>query len=147
MNTRRHLSLVPSIEGNPTPAGPAAAMPRRRRTGALPAGGRAAGLAALAAGLTLGLMSGGASTLITHPGDAAAVLIPLAGALGLTIAAAFRSRAVAQRRRRRAMQHRARLDARRTALRPRPVLIHSREDFRPVVIATEPVAQPLRRAA
>ena len=73
-------------------------MPRPRRTGALPAGGRAAGLAALAAGLTLGLMSGGASTLITHPGDAAAVLIPLAGALGLTIAAAFRSRAVAQRR-------------------------------------------------
>ena len=122
-------------------------MPRRRRTGSTPAGGRAAGLAALAAGLTLGLMSGGASTLITHPGDAAAVLIPLAGAAGLTIAAAFRSRAVAQRRRRKAIQRRERTDARRQALRPRPVLIHSRDAFRPVVIATEPVAQPIRRAA
>ena len=122
-------------------------MPRRRRTGSTPAGGRAAGLAALAAGLTLGLMSGGASTLITHPGDAAAVLIPLAGAAGLTIAAAFRSRAVAQRRRRKAIPRRERTDARRQALRPRPVLIPSRDAFRPVVIATEPVAQPIRRAA
>jgi hypothetical protein len=113
----------------------------------MPAGGRAAGIAALAAGLTLGLMSGGASTLITHPGDAAAVLIPLAGAAGITIAAAFRSRAVAQRRRRRAIQRRERMDVRRRSLRPRPILVHSRDDFRPVVITTEPVAQPLRRAA
>jgi hypothetical protein len=122
-------------------------MPRRRRKGSLPAGGRAAGLAALAAGLTLGLMSGGASTLLTHPGDAAAVLIPLAGAAGITIAAAFRSRAVAQRRRRRAIQRRERMDVRRQSLRPRPILVHSRDDFRPVVITNEPVAQPLRRAA
>jgi len=113
----------------------------------MPAGGRAAGIAALAAGLTLGLMSGGASTLITHPGDAAAVLIPLAGAAGITIAAAFRSRAVAQRRRRRAIRRGERMDVRRRSLRPRPILVHSRDDFRPVVITTEPVAQPLRRAA
>jgi hypothetical protein len=32
-------------------------------------------------------------------------------------------------------------------LRPKPVLIHSRETFRLVVIATEPVATPTRRAA
>ncbi len=85
-------------------------------------------------------MAGGASTLLTHPGDAAAVLVPLAGASGLTIVAAFRSRAVAQRRRR-ALQRRAQA----TPL--RATLVHSRDDFRPVVIAPEPVAQPIGRAA
>jgi hypothetical protein len=39
------------------------------------------------------------------------------------------------------------MDVRRRSLRPRPILVHSRDDFRPVVITTEPVAQPLRRAA
>ncbi len=85
-------------------------------------------------------MAGGASTLLTHPGDAAAVLVPLAGASGLTIVAAFRSRAAAQRRRR-ALQRRAQA----TPL--RATLVHSRDDFRPVVIAPEPVAQPIGRAA
>ena len=122
-------------------------MPRPHRRGGRPAGGRAAGLAALAAGLTLGLMSGGASTLLTHPGDAGAVLIPLAGAIGIMIAAAFRSRAVAQRRRRLAIRGRERMRAHEQALRPKPVLIHSRETVRLVVIATEPVATPTRRAA
>ena len=122
-------------------------MPRPHRRGGRPAGGRAAGLAALAAGLTLGLMSGGASTLLTHPGDAGAVLVPLAGAIGIMIASAFRSRAVAQRRRRHAIRGRERMRAHEQVLRPKPVLIHSRETFRPVVIATEPVATPTRRAA
>ncbi|MEI7793617.1 MAG: hypothetical protein WCI83_03100 [Thermoleophilia bacterium] len=91
-------------------------------------------------------MSGGASTLLTHPGDAGAVLIPLAGAIGIMIAAAFRSRAVAQRRRH-AIRGRERMRAHEQVLRPKPVLIHSRETFRLVVIATEPVATPTRRAA
>ncbi len=141
MNTRRHLSLVPSVTRNPASQGCSAALPRLRRASGLPSGGHAAGFAALAAGLTLGLMAGGASTLLTHPGDAAAVLVPLAGASGLTMLAAFRSRAVAQRRRRRALQRREQ------ATTPRPTLVHSRDDFRPVVIAPEPVAQPIGRAA
>ena len=81
-------------------------------------------------------MSGGASTLLTHPGDAGAVLVPLAGAIGIMIAAAFRSRAVAQRRRRHAIRGRERMRAHEQVLRPKPVLI-----------ATEPVATPTRRAA
>jgi len=142
MNTRTHLTLVPA-----TDAGAPTYHRRSRRVGAPPPGGRAAGIAALAAGLTLGLALGAAATLGTHPGDYAMLLLPVAGAAGITLAAAFRSRAVALKRRRAAQLRRDRLDARRRAAIPKPVLVHSRDEFRPVLIATRSVATPTGRAA
>jgi hypothetical protein len=112
-----------------------------------PAGGRAASATALAAGLTLGLTIGALATLSTHPGDVASLLLPIAGAAGITIAAAFRSRAVARRRRRVAVARRERDDLRRRTLRPKPVLVHSSDEVRPVLVAERSVAQPTRRAA
>jgi hypothetical protein len=141
MNTRSHLSLVPAAPAGST---------RRSRTAcrtARPAGGRAAGVTALAAGLTLGLAAGALATLGTHPGAFASLLLPVAGAAGVTIAAAFRSRAVALRRQRAAAARRQRDDLRRRATRPKPVLVHSRDEFRPVLVAAGSVAQPMRRAA
>jgi hypothetical protein len=104
-------------------------------------------VAALAAGLTLGLAVGAIATLGTHPGDVAALLLPVAGAAGVTIAAAFRSRHVALTRRRMAIAHRERHDLRRRAMHPKPVLVHSRDTYRPVRVAAGSVAQPRRRAA
>lgn len=142
MDTRTHLTLVPATHhGGPSHRSP------RPRAGSRPAGGRAAGLAALAAGLTLGLAAGAAATLATHPGDYAMVLLPLAGAAGITLAAAFRSRAVAQKRRRTRMQRHQRRQARRQAMLPKPVLVHSRDEFRPVLIAAGSAAAPTGRAA
>jgi hypothetical protein len=71
----------------------------------------------------------------------------VAGAAGITMAAAFRSRAVAQKRRRAARLRAERRDARRRAMLPKPVLVAARDEFRPVLIATESVATPIRRAA
>lgn len=142
MNTRTHLTLVPA-----TAAGAPTYRRRSRRAGGPPPGGRAAGIAALAAGLTLGLALGAAATLGTHPGDYAVLLLPVAGAAGITLAAAFRSRAVALKRKRAALLRRERLEARRQAAMPKPVLVHSRDEFRPVLIATGSVATPSRRAA
>jgi hypothetical protein len=142
MDTRTHLTLVPATDGGtPSPRG------NRRRPAGRPAGGRAAGITALAAGLTLGLALGAAATLATHPGDVAMVLLPLAGAAGITLAAAFRSRAVAQRRRRARIVREQRRQARRQAMLPKPVLVHSRDEFRPVLVAVGSVATPHRRAA
>lgn len=145
MNTRTHLTLVPAN------AGGTSSTPSRRRPGTAsmdrPAGGRAAGVAALSAGLTLGLTLGAVATLATHPGEYTALLLPVAGAAGITIAAAFRSRAVARKRRRAARLRAERADARRRAMLPKPVLVTSRDGFRPVLVATESVATPLRRAA
>lgn len=145
MNSRTHLTLVPATAGG-TSSTPATRSPRRAHRGR-PAGGRAAGVAALAAGLTLGLTLGAVATLATHPGEYAALLLPVAGAAGITIAAAFRSRAVAQKRRRAARVRAERADARRRAMLPRPVLVTSRHEFRPVLVATGSVATPIRRAA
>jgi len=142
MNTRTHLTLVPATGGGHT-----SYARRVRRQGATPPGGRAAGVAALAAGLTVGLALGAAATLATHPGDIAMVLLPVAGAAGITIAAALRSRAVALKRRRAALVRRERAEARRRAAMPKPVLVHSRDEFRPVLIANGSVATPTRRAA
>ncbi len=142
MNTRTHLTLVPA-----TGAGTPTYHRRTRRPGAPPPGGRAAGVAALAAGLTLGLALSAAATLGTHPGDYAIVLLPVAGAAGITIAAALRSRAVALRRRRSARLRRERAEARRRASLPKPVLVHSRDEFRPVLVASGSVAAPTGRAA
>lgn len=142
MNTRTHLTLVPAAG-----AGAPSYHRRSRRPGGPPPGGRAAGVAALAAGLTLGLALGAAATLGTHPGDYAILLLPVAGAAGITIAAALRSRAVALKRRRAALARRDRLEARRRAAIPKPVLVHSRDEFRPVLVATGSVATPSRRAA
>lgn len=145
MNTRTHLTLVPAATGGATTP-----PPRRPGPGAAsgrPAGGRAAGVAALAAGLTLGLTLGAAATLATHPGEYAALLLPVAGAAGITLAAAFRSRAVAQKRRRAQRLRDERRQARRQAMLPKPVLVHSRDEFRPVLVAAGSVATPARRAA
>jgi hypothetical protein len=143
MNTRTHLTLVPATDGG----APSHRATRRRSGSSRPAGGRAAGLTALAAGLTLGLAVGAAATLATHPGDYAMVLLPLAGAAGITLAAAFRSRAVAQKRLRARRISEQRRQHRRQAMLPRPVLVHSRDEFRPVLIAGGSVAAPTRRAA
>lgn len=142
MNTRTHLTLVPAAEGG-TPSHRGA----HRRSGGRPAGGRAAGVAALAAGLTLGLAAGAAATLATHPGDYATVLLPLAGAAGITLAAAFRSRAVARKRRRARRLREERRQLRHQAMLPRPVLVHSRDEFRPVLVASGSVALPNGHAA
>ena len=146
MNTRTHLTLVPAIDDG-APARARHAMPRRGTTAHRPPGGRAAGAAALAAGLTLGLALGAVATLVTHPGTFGTLLLPVAGAAGLTLAAAFRSRQVAQRRRRAARVRREREQERQRALLPKPVLVHSRSDFRPVLVPDESVATPVRRAA
>lgn len=142
MNTRTHLTLVPATDG-----GASSHPAPQRPSGARPAGGRAAGVAALAAGLTLGLALGAAATLATHPGDYAMVLLPLAGAAGITLAAAFRSRAVAQKRRRARRLREERRQLRRQAMLPKPVLVHSRDEFRPVLLATGSVALPNGHAA
>jgi hypothetical protein len=146
MNTRNHLTLVPAIDDG-APAQDLRAMPRRSTTARRPPGGRAAGLAALAAGLTLGLALGAVATLVTHPGTFGTLLLPVAGAAGLTLAAAFRSRRVAQRRRRAARVRLEREHMRQRALLPKPVLLHSRTSFRPVLVPDESVATPIRRAA
>ncbi len=147
MNTRTHLTLVPATDGGTPSRTTTTTRTCSRRAGSRPAGGRAAGLAALGAGLTLGLALGAVATLATHPGDYAMVLLPLAGAAGLTLAAAFRSRVVAQRRMRARRVHDERRERRRQAMLPRPVLVHSRDEFRPVLIAGGSVAAPDRRAA
>ena len=146
MNTRTHLTLVPAIDDGASPQDPRV-QPRRRTTAHRPPGGRAAGAAALAAGLTLGLALGAVATLVTHPGTFGTLLLPVAGAAGLTLAAAFRSRQVAQRLRRAARMRREREHERQRALLPRPVLVHSRTEFRPVLVPDESVATPIRRAA
>jgi len=146
MNTRTHLTLVPAIDDGASPQDPRVAA-RRRTTTQRPPGGRAAGAAALAAGLTLGLALGAVATLVTHPGTFGTLLLPIAGAAGLTLAAAFRSRQVAQRRRRAARMRHERDQVRQRALLPRPVLVHSRREFRPVLVPGESVATPIRRAA
>lgn len=146
MNTRTHLTLVPATVGG-TPSPRRTPRDSGTRPAARPAGGRAAGATALAAGLTLGLALGAVATLATHPGDYAMVLLPLAGAAGITLAAAFRSRAVAQKRRRARRLREERRQHRRQSMMPRPVLVHSRDEFRPVFIATESVAVPGRHAA
>ncbi|MGB1712610.1 MAG: hypothetical protein ACPHP1_08620 [Miltoncostaeaceae bacterium] len=146
MNMRTHLTLVPAIDDGP-PARARHAMPRRGTTAHRPPGGRAAGAAALAAGLTLGLALGAVATLVTHPGTFGTLLLPVVGAAALTLAAAFRSRQVAQRRRHAARVRREREQERQRALLPKPVLVHSRSDFRPVLVPDESVATPIRRAA
>ena len=146
MNTRTHLTLVPAIDDGASPQDPRVAA-RRRTTTQRPPGGRAAGAAALAAGLTLGLALGAVATLVTHPGTFGTLLLPVAGAAGLTLAAAFRSRQVAQQRRHAARVRREREQERQRALLPKPVLVHSRSEFRPVLVPDESVATPIRRAA
>jgi len=146
MNTRTHLTLVPAIDDGASPQDPRVAA-RRRTTTQRPPGGRAAGAAALAAGLTLGLALGAVATLVTHPGTFGTLLLPVAAAAGLTLAAAFRSRQIAQRRRRAARMRHERDQVRQRALLPRPVLVHSRREFRPVLVPGESVATPIRRAA
>lgn len=158
MNSRTHLTLVPAAPSHtpsgttpaPLAGGPARALDGRRARHAgtgRPAGGRAAGVAALGAGLTLGLALGAIATLTTHPGDFAALLLPVAGAAGITIAAAMRSRMVAQKRRRMVRARMERDDLRRRAMRPRPVLIHSRDQVPSGPVAVGSVATPIRRAA
>ncbi len=142
---RTHLRLVHAQESRRAPA------PSSRRAPARPShrppGGRAAGLTALAAGLTLGLASGALATLVTHAGDAVSLLLPVAGAVGITIAAAFRSRAVAQRHRHQARSRANRAAMREQAMRSTPVLITSQPQARPRLRVVEPVATPTRRAA
>ncbi len=138
MNPRTHLTLLPPVPGGTTPAPPS----HRTRAGR-PPGGRAAGVAALTAGLTVGLALTAIATLTTHPGQYASLLLPVAGAGAITLAAAFRSRAVAQRGRTRS--GRGRTAARRRTVRPRPLLVH--DVFRPVIVGSGSVAAPTRRAA
>ncbi|MSO44225.1 MAG: hypothetical protein EXQ74_02770 [Thermoleophilia bacterium] len=147
MNTRTHLSLVPATEGGtPPPRPPTPTHGAHRRASGRPPGGRAAGLTALSAGLTLGLSAGALATVATHPGSLTMVLLPVAGAAGLTIAAAFRSRQVA-RRRLAAILRTGRRETRTRAIPPRSILINSRDEFRQVIVPTGSVALPLRRAA
>lgn len=142
MMNRTHLRLVhaPEPRRAPVPTSRRAVSRPSRR----PPGGRAAGLTALAAGLTLGLAAGALASLVTHAGNAVVLLLPVAGAAGITIAAAFRSRAVAQRRRR---NTRTRAWVRARAMHPKPVLITPHPQARPRLRVVEPVATPTRRAA
>lgn len=145
MMNRTHLCLVHAPEPRRAPV----PSPRRAAThpSHRPPGGRAAGLTALAAGLTLGLAAGALASLVTHAGDAMVLLLPVVGAAGITIAAAFRSRAVAQRRRRHTRTRATRATMREQAMHPKPVLITPHPQARPRLRVLEPVATPTRRAA